>query len=217
MKYLLVSILCLFIIGCTTPQTSQPTSSLKTVELSQNTDGLYIIRGQINQVEYNRFMKNFKSIKILVLDSRGGVYEYSKHMATVIRRMQLITIVPNNATCESACTLLFQAGVKRIAGYDAKFMYHGLRYPPNFMKSYIDECPVYTNECEDRFEHMKLYITKLTLEYFFLNEYYGADRIVFKRFKRRDVDPNWLFEGNLTGHKDLWISVRDALRYKVVT
>lgn len=220
MKNILIAFLCFFMISCTAKNTVEVKPSkpnIELVKLSADTDGLYIIKGQIDQDVYDKFLKNFKSIKILVLDSKGGIYEYTKTMAAVLRRIQVTTIVPNGATCESACTLLFQSGMERIVGIDAKFMYHGLRYSSGFMNSYLTECPIYTHECEDRFEFMKLYISKLTLEYFFLNEYYGADRYIFKKFKTQWIDQNWLNDGNLVGHRDLWISPEDALKYKVAT
>lgn len=207
MKWLLISI-CIFLVSCST----EPNLEKDVFTISTNLSDVYYLKGAIDYDRYKHFMSNKRNINTLLLDSPGGVFEYSKHIAMVIRRNQITTIVVNN--CYSTCTLLFQAGTKRIVDPSAKFLYHGLRYP---IKQYLRECPEFTKICEDRFNDMKYYIIGKTLEFFFLNRQYGIDDEIYNRLKRQSIDPNWLQDGNLVGYKDLHISAQEALKYNVAT
>lgn len=175
----------------------------------------YSIDGPINQYEFDKFKIKVKDIDILVLNSKGGLLYASKQMALLIRQYQITTIIPKDGICESACTLLFQSGQKRIIDPTATIMYHGMRFP--YMKAYIEECPEYTNECEIRFENMKKYIKEETTEYFYLNEKYGASTDIIDKVKQQNISKTWLEDGNLLGYKDMRINAIEALEYNVAT
>ncbi|WP_207462337.1 hypothetical protein [Azospirillum sp. SYSU D00513] len=69
---------------------------------------------------------------IVSLNSVGGNLEAALRMATSLRWAEQLafvrTFVPNDATCQSACTVVFATGQDRIAGQSAVFMFHGVRW-----------------------------------------------------------------------------------------
>lgn len=205
MKTLIIFLCILLLFGCTTELTN---SKLILTDY-------YILNGIINQYEYDKFRAKIKDIDILVINSKGGLLYIAKQMALLIKQQKITTIIPKDGICESACTLLFQAGTKRIIDPTATIMYHGMRFPN--MKIYIEECPEYINECENRFENMKKFIKEETTEYFRLNEKYGASKEIINKFKQQNISKTWLEDGNLLGYKDMRINSITALKYKVAT
>lgn len=67
-------------------------------------------------------------VRVLVLTSVGGYTAPAFEAAKDIRARGLTTYVP--AFCFSACTMLFQAGVRRVIGVKGSLMFHPSR-PPN--------------------------------------------------------------------------------------
>lgn len=63
-------------------------------------------------------------IKRLELNSGGGKLRAAIEIAEFVRKNNLETYVGRYQLCASACTVIFQAGVKRIAHETAVFMYH---------------------------------------------------------------------------------------------
>ena len=78
----------------------------------------------------------FNGVHTVVLNSPGGDGPAGLEMAQIIRERGLTTVVPANGTCASACTFVFQGGVRRIAYESSLFMYHG---PRTFALQYLDE------------------------------------------------------------------------------
>ena len=62
--------------------------------------------------------------KRVTLDSHGGELFPAISLAAFIRQHGLDTYVGDRGECRSACTLVFQAGVRRIAHPTATFAYH---------------------------------------------------------------------------------------------
>jgi len=67
---------------------------------------------------------NPTKIKRIELNSGGGKLNAAFTIAEFIRKNNLKTYVGEYQICASACTIIFQAGVKRIAHETAVFMYH---------------------------------------------------------------------------------------------
>ncbi len=63
-------------------------------------------------------------IKRIELNSGGGKLYAAIEIAEFVRKNNLETYVGSYRLCASACTIIFQAGVKRIAHETAYFMYH---------------------------------------------------------------------------------------------
>jgi ATP-dependent protease ClpP protease subunit len=69
---------------------------------------------------------------VVTLNSAGGNLEAALRMAAAIRLAGRIaeigTLVPEDASCQSACTVVFAAGQDRMAGPSSVFMFHGIRW-----------------------------------------------------------------------------------------
>jgi hypothetical protein len=69
---------------------------------------------------------------VIELDSSGGNLDAALKMASVIEALQALaridTRVPEGASCQSACTVLFAAGRSREAAKDALFMFHAASF-----------------------------------------------------------------------------------------
>ena len=63
----------------------------------------------------------------LSLDSLGGTFEGSVGLAQVVRAFELSTYVEDGAQCASACFLVFAAGKKKFASYDARIGVHAVK------------------------------------------------------------------------------------------
>ncbi len=63
-------------------------------------------------------------IKRIHLYSKGGKIRQALAIAEFVRKNGIETYVGEQGRCYSACTIIFQAGIKRIAHKSAKFMYH---------------------------------------------------------------------------------------------
>ena len=118
-----------------------PIPSLWTQE-SRVGDTLYI-DGKIQDIQWSNLRDGeYKGIKRIVLNSFGGHVEGAKELAQVIREQGLMTVVPAGGVCMSACTLLFQAGVKRQAHQSAIFTYHAPRSGQIGVSKIRDLCKV---------------------------------------------------------------------------
>ena len=66
---------------------------------------------------FERFLDKHKGkVKEIVLHSPGGSVPDSLDMARAIRKLKLVTSVPDNGYCASSCPLVFAGGEKRVAG-----------------------------------------------------------------------------------------------------
>lgn len=86
------------------------------------------IDGEIQEIQWS-FLEfgEYKGVRQIVLNSYGGLVRGAEDFARVIREQGITTVVPAGGVCMSACTLLFQAGLKRQAHESSLFMYHAPR------------------------------------------------------------------------------------------
>ena len=130
MKRLVIfmSLFVIFLSGCISPSSSQVLlrNEKQLVEVVGNT--VYIVGWLSRDVLAS--LKDLEPGKqyIISLSSSGGEVSASMVMSLFIRMNQYTTYVGRNKRCYSACTLLFQAGIRRIAHKSASFLYHAVRY-----------------------------------------------------------------------------------------
>lgn len=119
-------------------------SSLMEVVEVEKTESKLHFSGPINKYSINRLIKRLdKSIKknqgtdqeiILTLDSGGGDINQTIRAVRYIRELsknpliKIHTQVNSYNDCESACTILFTAGVKRMASERSRFGFHSPKY-----------------------------------------------------------------------------------------
>jgi len=213
MRNFFIGFMLLFLTACV-PAVSPKTSP---TELNLNSKEVSSITGFIGLEQERYVRKNLSDIKYLVLNSPGGDMHSAYNIAIMLKHFNIITVIPKNGICESACTVIFQAGKKRHASKDSSLMYHGVRIDGRAMGAYFEECPNVTDQCMQTFERMKMFIKEETLKMFYALEDNGLKHGVFLLFIKRPPDPDWLKFGNLTGYSDLRFTAEESMQYNAVT
>lgn len=194
-----------------------PANSHTITELNLNNKEVASIIGMITHKHETTIRKNLSKIKYLVLDSPGGDMQFAYNIAIMLKYSNIITVIPKNGICESACTVIFQAGKQRHASKNSSLMYHGVRTGLGVMEAYIEECPSVTEECIQFFNTLRDLIKEETLKMFYVLEDNGLKHDIFLLFIKRPPDPRWLESGNLTGYSDLRFTAEETIQYNAVT
>lgn len=159
-------------------------------------------------------------IRVIHLNSGGGRVESAIEVAHFIRSQEITTVVRKDALCASACTLLFQAGVKRQAHASSRFMYHGARnlMISRILKNKILACLEYPNTiCLNEILAQQKALRKITNEMFYLYEQFGATESLTIDYWKMPIDPNWVESGNYLKLADWWLTLDELLEYNIVT
>lgn len=183
-------------------------------------DTLYLDGGIDENLIYEIHTFNEQEIKHIQLNSGGGKVVDAFELADYIRNHGIDTHVREGALCASACTLLFQAGVKRTAHESSRFMYHGARHlmiSSKDRKTYKN-CLAQPNEgclveIQQRYDHLM----ETTLELFSRYEEFGASENLRLEYFQKQDDPDWLDKGNFIRIEDWWLTPAELLEYNVVT
>jgi len=102
----------------------------ETITISDD-KSVYYIQGFIGPLHVSTFLNRKEDIERVVFNSTGGYTWDSGILAYYIHKYELTTVVEENSICYSACVLLFQAGKKRIAHVNSRFMIHSARFEAN--------------------------------------------------------------------------------------
>lgn len=213
MRNIFVVFMLLLLTSCV-PAVSPKTS---TPELKLSNKEVVSIIGLISQEQEIYIRKNLHEIKYLILNSPGGDMQFAYNIAIMVKYSSIITVIPKNGVCESACTVIFQAAKQRHASKSSSLMYHGVRMDGKIMEAYFKECPSVTNRCMQVFEELKAFVKEETLKMFYFLEDNGLKHDVFLLFIKRPPDPDWLKFGNLTGYSDLRFTAEESMQYNAVT
>lgn len=231
MRNFFIGFILLFLTACAPAVSSETTSFVQTstnIELNLNDKSVMYINGIIGQEHENKICKNLKKyennicknrseIKYLVLDSPGGEMQIAYNIALMVRFSDIITVIPKNGVCESACTVIFQAAKERYASKSSSLMYHGVRIDEKVMEAYFKECSIVTNTCMIMFNALKTLVKNETLKMFQVLEDYGLKHDVFLLLIKQPVDPNWLRTGNLTGYSEIRFTAEESMQHNAVT
>ena len=220
---LLVFLLFMFLLACVTIATSEP----RIPTINFNDKSVMYIDGIIGQEHKNSICKNLRrhinicknrsEIKYLVLNSPGGDMQIAYNIATMVKNSNIITVIPKNGVCDSACTVIFQAAKERHASKSSSLMYHGVSIDTKVMDAYFKECFTVTNTCMIMFSALKTLVKNETLKMFHVLEDYGLKHDVFLLLIKQPVDPNWTRTGNLTGYSEIRFTAAESMQYNAVT
>ena len=183
-------------------------------------DTLYIDGEVIAEIADELTLDAEGRITAVVLNSYGGLVTAGQDLAENIRRRGLTTIVPARGQCSSICTLIFQAGLRRLAARDAQFMYHGARAGSMVMQTiYRDVLERDGPQAAERlfYETWASDTARRTEEMFSAIESYGASRALREDYFRLPDEPNFFERGNPLRKPDWTLSAEQAARYGVVT
>lgn len=213
MRNIFIILTFLFLTTCTIDSSTTVTDS----ELDLRNNKIVLITGFIGPEQESSFRERAKQTKYLILDSPGGEIDSAYAISLMVKYNNIITIIPKNGVCESACTLIFQAGKERYASRTSTLMYHGARIDVKTMNAYFEECPIVTDECLEIFNELKTLIKQQTLRMFKILEEHGLKHSVFEIFIKRPIEKDWLKRGNLTGYSDLRFTAEESMQYNIVT
>ena len=180
----------------------------------------FYLDGLIDDDLFLEITSNETEIKTLHLNSNGGRVTAVIQIAEFIREKKINTVIRKEAHCMSACTLLFQAGIKRTAHKEAQLMYHGARYPyqrPSVIKS-VKECLDLPNKsCLSFIEKKRQRLHRKTEELFYLYTVYGATEELYEEYLTKGEDPHWIENGNYIQIENWHLRPLKALRYNIPT
>ena len=118
----------------------------------QQNDQLYL-QGPIGKKLENTLMTR-DNISTLHLNSQGGSISRAGKIADLIRAKKINTNLLPGANCVSACTLLYQAGVKRTATSNNILVYHCVSAGPRSKGDLLLYCGAdYENYTDDNQEY----------------------------------------------------------------
>lgn len=170
----------------------------------------------IFELDHNRQ----KPLKYLFLNSFGGRVSEALKLAEFIRSNNIITILRKGAKCFSACTLLFQAGVERLADPKALLMFHSARYlfESEETKMRLQNCEVDPKpKCLRVIAQKRSELTESTNQLFAAYQLYGMSSAFFQDYHNLATDPLWYEKGNYLKKSDWFLSPLEAMGYNIVT
>lgn len=158
-----------------------------------------------------------RDIRKLELNSYGGRLEDAIEIAVFVRNAGISTNVRKGARCASACTLIYQAGVRRTAYPLTRFLYHGARIMESGIENWKEYCELKGRElCREKIaEH--ILSTKADNERFF--SYYlkfDMNPRFIEEYKALPIDPHWFERGNFTRNQDWILSAAQLVKYNIV-
>jgi hypothetical protein len=178
-------------------------------------DMLYI-DGAITFDMYYEIKYNTK-IKRIELNSYGGMVEAGYEIAEIVRARGIETNVRKNAKCASACTLIFQAGVKRSAHQSVRFLYHGARLRDGWLDGWW-----YIRTEKGRQASVDYVSTQIaevkaeTEKLFSLYVKYGMTPDFIDSYKAMPIADDWFTDGNFSRTENLIISAKELTKFNVV-
>lgn len=156
-------------------------------------------------------------VKVLELNSYGGLVKDAYELAAWIRERGLVTRVRKGARCASACTLLFQAGVQREAHPESKFLYHGARLGSEWLSNWFDFRYQFGRERALKFLAQQFdEVGQETISFFDQLVEYGMDPKFIRWYQEQPEETNWFERGNFTRKQDVIISANELKQWGVV-
>lgn len=177
----------------------------------------FYFEGAVTEDLYYELRDYHPDIKHLELNSYGGLVEAAYKIAALVREKQLTTNVRKDAKCASACTLIFQAGVKRTAHPAVRFLYHGARLSNLWVADWVNGRLVAGREkslniLARQFEEVE----NETQKFFSLMVSYGMDARFIDYYRNLPEAIDWFTNGNFTRTENLVISSPKLIDYKIV-
>lgn len=177
----------------------------------------FYFEGAVTEDLYYELRDYHPDIKHLELNSYGGLVEAAYQIAGLVREKQITTNVRKDAKCASACTLIFQAGVKRTAHPSVRFLYHGARLSNLWVSDWVNDRLAAGREksmiiLARQFEE----IVDETQKFFSLMVSYGMDARFIDHYKNLPEAKDWFADGNFTRTENLVISSPKLIEYNIV-
>ena len=177
----------------------------------------FYFEGAVTEDLFYELRDYHPGIRHLELNSYGGLVEAGYKIAALVRERELTTNVRKNAKCASACTLIFQAGVKRTAHPSVRFLYHGARLSNLWVSDWVnDRLTVGREKSRDILAQQFQEVLAETRKFFSLMISYGMDPRFVDYYQGLPVASNWFSDGNFTRTENLIISSPRLIEYGIV-
>lgn len=162
-----------------------------------------------------------RSVRRLHLNSFGGNYNSGLALGKLVQENRLETAVNLGTTfCVSACTYVYQSGVKRFSHPEARFGYHGASLSGGLMARVLEQnCgrPPYQGQCEKDFEDLQAGALESAKTIFLALEKLGASPKLWEMYMAKPDDPEWFDKGEFTRKPVLVLRGGQLLGLGVVT
>ncbi len=177
----------------------------------------FYFEGAVTEDLFYELRDYHPDIKHLELNSYGGLVEAAYKIAALVRERQITTNVRKDAKCASACTLIYQAGIKRTAHPSVRFLYHGARLSNLWVSDWVHDRLNVGREkslklLADQFDEVAFE----TKKFFGLMLSYGMDARFIDYYKNLPEAKDWFADGNFTRTENLIISSPKLIEYNIV-
>lgn len=173
--------------------------------------------GEINDYLINEIRDYHKNIKLIELNSYGGLLESAFEVATFVRKTGISTNVRKGARCASACTLIYQAGIRRTAHPLTRFLYHAPRIMESGIQNWKDYCQLKGRDlCRENIaDHIVSTLADADKMFAVYLSYDMSPKFI-EEYKGLPIDPHWFENGNFTRTKDRILSAAQLVKYNIV-
>lgn len=190
-------------------------------ELSLNEENCYYHQGDLYVLgEFGqKALNSIKSetIHTIFLFSPGGSTSTALSAAKLIRDKEIQTAVLKDGQCNSSCTLVFQAGTRRIAHPTAKFMYHcvGSRFLYLiFSQNCGEDLNSLSTQCQKDLEELQESATIGSERHFQHYKQFDGQGL-WEMLMNSSDDSDWFESGNFC-RKKVILTAEETMDYNVV-
>lgn len=178
---------------------------------------VFYFDGAVTEDLYYELRDHAPQIKTIELNSFGGAVVAAYKIAELVRERGLSTNVRKGARCASACTLIFQAGVRRTAYPTTRFLYHAARLSSLWVGDWLD---ARTNDNRqqklDQLAQQFVEVREESEKLFSLLIFYGLDPEFIRLYQQRPETSTWFIDGNFTRTDNWIISAAQMTKYNIV-
>ena len=111
-----IIIICFVLSALAAPVTSEEFSAGAVT--GYRPENVILIDGKITSKtkdDFRKVLSNLPKASLLALNSPGGTVATAIDISKIVHEKEMVTVVPENSLCASACSIIFFAGNKRIA------------------------------------------------------------------------------------------------------
>jgi hypothetical protein len=173
--------------------------------------------GMVTEDLFYELRDHYPHVTHLELNSYGGLVAPAYKIAELVRERQMTTNVRKGAKCASACTLIFQAGVKRTAHPSVRFLYHGARLSNLWVQNWLEtRLEVGRSQSREELARQFSEVQEESSRFFKALIHYGMAPEFIEYYKSLPEDPNWFVDGNFTRTVDLIIESHRLKAFNIV-
>ncbi len=178
---------------------------------------VFYLDGMVGDEMFYELRDHAPHAKVIELNSYGGLVEPAYKIAELVRARGMHTNVRKGAKCASACTLIYQAGVRRTAYPLTRFLYHGARLSNAWVEHWLETRLEKGREKAREELALQFIEVKAETEKFFQQIIaYGAAPALVEKYRGLPIATDWFEDGNFTRTQDWIVRSTQLVNYNVV-